>query len=278
MPDRRRKEDASALAAAVDRLYGAPLDQFVALRRELSSALRAAGETSAAREVSGATKPTRTAWALNQVARQKPDLLRVLFETRDRAASAQRGSDAETVRTAVRDYRDQVTEVVRAAREALAAVGIDLGAAQSRRIGETLQAAAAAENEVRQTLLAGRLADDIDDGDALAGLEAGAATSTPLGDERGEGRRAAQRREASERLARQEAAERERRQRERAIEQARHRVASLETQAAEAIALATAAEASARRAAADAAQARRAADQAENLLEQARAEMRTLIG
>ena len=48
--------------------------------KELVAALRARGEAAAAQAVAAAAKPTRTAWALNQVARARPELVEALLQ------------------------------------------------------------------------------------------------------------------------------------------------------------------------------------------------------
>jgi hypothetical protein len=162
---------ATTLAEALERLADGPLDGFVARRRELASSLRAAGELPAARFVAAASKPSRTTWALNHVARHSPELLTHAFEARDAAAEALSSGDAEAARATARAFRERVAVVVQAAREAAAADGAELTAAHARRIGETVQAVSADGAEARAKLLAGRLAGDVEAEEAFAGIE-----------------------------------------------------------------------------------------------------------
>jgi hypothetical protein len=263
MATKRGKGDsqADAVSEALDQLYGAPLERFVPSRRELVASLRASGDIAASKLVASAEKPTRTAWALNQVARRRPELIRALFEARDRANQVQKQGDAEQVRASVREFRDRLTDAVNGAREAANETGFSFNAAQARRIAETLQAAGGAGSEARASVLAGRLAHDVGLEDPFAGLEAG----PPPG-------RGRQDRQAQQ--ARQE--RQERTERLRAIEQVRERVAALERQAAEARAAARHANALARRAQSDAERADRAVAEAEKDLDQARAELQRL--
>src|SRR3984957_9225521 len=153
-----------AVAQALDRLYAAPLDAFIALRRELAASLRVKGDAEAAtasREVAAATKPSRTAWALNQVAHQRPELVRAMLEARDAAASTQKRGEGDSIRVAVREYRSRMTEVTHAARDVLAAAGFGVTASQLRRMGETLAAASVEGSEARAQLAAGRLTVDV---------------------------------------------------------------------------------------------------------------------
>jgi hypothetical protein len=242
------------LSEALDRLYGAPLERFVALRRELVASLRGSGDAAASKVVGSAVKPSRTAWALNQIARRRPELLSALFAARDRATAAQNRGDSDELRGCVRAYRERLAEVVDRARSAAAEAAMDLSAAQGRRIGETLQACAAG-SEARAGLLAGRLSQDVALEDSFAGLGPG---PVPKGHQE----------KGGERQARQA--------RQRAIDQARDQVATLEHRAAEARAAARQASALARRAQSEAEDAARAAAEAEQKLERARAEWQRL--
>jgi hypothetical protein len=257
---------------ALDRLYSAPLDQFTALRRELSAALRASGDAETSRVVAAAAKPTRTVWGLNQVARQRAELLRALFKARDAAAEAQRGAEAAQIRATVREYRDRAAEVVGAVRQALADAGVELTPAQARRIGETLQAASAEGPDARARLLAGRLAQDVDV-DPFAGIEAGStrrsrSTEPPRKDA------LPREREGAEAKAREREAQRQREERTRRTEEARARIAALGEEVREARAAARRAEVAAMRAQNDAEQARRHAADVEARWTRAREEQR----
>lgn len=245
------------LSEALDQLYAAPLERFVALRRELAAQLRSSGDAAAAKRVGSAVKPSRTAWALNQVARRRPELLSALFEAWDRATATPKQSDSDQVRSSVRAYRERLAEVVHGARGVAAEVGVEFGAGQARRMGETLQALCAPGSEARASLLAGRLAQDVAVEDPFAGLAPG-----PL-PKRREG-------ESRERQ--------ERKERQQAINRARDRVTALEHKASEASAAAREANALARRAQSDADRAARAVAEVEQQLERARAELRALKG
>jgi hypothetical protein len=274
-PTKKPTSEPDPLSDALDRLYGAPLEQFVALRRELGGALRAAGELPASRLVATAAKPTRTAWALNQVARGRPELLQAVFDARDGAAVAQKQGDAQQVRTTVREFRTRLAEAVRGARDVLAGVGVRLNAGQSRRIGEALQAASAGGADARAKLLEGRVAQDVGVVDPFGGLDVGE-TRARRSPEPPPEDAASRKREAAARDAHERAIQRERAERDRAIEERRLRVLSLEQKAREAHALAREAEVAAGRAQSAAEKARRACVEADERLGQARAELRTL--
>ncbi len=246
---------------ALDRLLAAPFDQFVALRREIALELRKKGDAPAARAVTAMAKPSRTAWALDQVARRRPELLSAALDAWATAAAAPQQSDADGVRATARAFRDRVADVVAAAGEAASEDGAPLNLQQSRRVAATLQAIAGGEDgAARERLVRGRLVADVDVDDPFAGLG-----------EAPEGRpRPARARE------RELAEERERRARAQALEASRARVAALEAEARDARTAAREAEVAATRAQADANRARRAVEAVERKLEDARKELRGL--
>jgi colicin import membrane protein len=259
-----------ALSGALDRLYAVPLETFVVTRRALADELRAQGDTRASQAVAAAAKPTRTDWALNQVARTKPALVRSLIEARDAAAQAQARGDADELRAATREYRSRVADVVREVRATLEEAHAQASLAQLRRIGETLQAATAEHSDARGRLLRGQLVRDVDIDDPFAGLIAGPASSRQLEPP------APARSTSHQELARKRAAERERAQRQAAQQAAAERVAELEEAARRARAAAREAETASVRAHDEAQRARREADQAEAHLQKAREELRAI--
>jgi chromosome segregation ATPase len=249
-----RSRDAGSdtgVSEAIDALYAAPFDRFVALRGELAARLRAAGDASGAKTIGKAIKPSRTAWALNQVARGQPALVAAVALARDAATAAQKSGDAHEIRDRTRRYREAVADAVRAVRSILEADGVSLSGAQARRVGETLQALAA-DDAGRETLTAGRLTHDVEVDDPFAGLDVGPparhARADPPAREETSSRRPDERtsRQAPEnardaqnaRNARAEAErlrrDRERADHERALEEARARIAALERSVAEA--------------------------------------------
>ncbi len=159
-----------AAEKALDTLYRAPLEGFVTLRKELAAGLRQAGELEGARVLAGASKPTRTAWALNQAARNKPDLVTAIVRSRERAAAAQKSADAHAIRAAVREHRDAIDKMVAEVRAVLDQAGAPLNALQIRRVAETLRTLAT-DDLARHRLLAGRLTEDVSQDDPFARME-----------------------------------------------------------------------------------------------------------
>ncbi len=290
------------VAGALERLYGAPFDEFVTRRKELAASLRAAGDVAGSRLVAAATKPSRSAWALNQVARRRPELLRATLEARARAASAQTGG--EDVRATARAFRERLAEVVQAAGDVTREDGGDLTIAQGRRISATVQAAAAGEDrDLLEKVTGGRLVADVDVDDPFAGLEPGPprekAAKTHAADDAEPEKVHAKSREPERAHAKsrepervhaksrdheaeararelEKARERERERREQELEKARARVAALEDEAREARAAAREAEVAAARARTEAERLRRAVEAVEKKLSDAKGELRSL--
>ncbi len=278
-------------AGALDRLYAVPFDDFVPTRREMVAALRAGGDVAGARAVAAAAKPSRTAWALNQVARQRPELLAAALEARTKAAAAQTSGDA--LRASARAYRDCLAALVQAAGDALREGGGELTASQGRRISATVQAIAGEDDAgAREALLAGRLVADVDVDDPFAGLEAAPVRERPeTHSPRESAPRATHgvRRSHDEVSALEKAREREKQARERErlaqereherqaaeLEKARAKVAALEDEARQARVAAREAEVAAGRARAEAERLRRAVEAVEKRLSDAKGELRS---
>ncbi|HEY5242200.1 MAG TPA: hypothetical protein VIJ22_12065 [Polyangiaceae bacterium] len=259
---------ADAPSEALDRLYAARLEAFLPMRRELVVTLRAAGDAAGARAIAAAAKPTRTAWALNQIAHHRPQLVEAMLGARDAAVSVQKKGDAAAIREAIRESRARTTAVLHAAREVLGAAGFAAPVAQVRRMGETLAAASLDGSEARRLFAEGRLTRDLGQEDPFAGLEPGPArlrreaASAP---DEAKGAAAAKEKAAKEKAAH-----------EAARKAARERVEALEAELREARVEARKKEMAAVRAQDDADRARRAVGEVEARLEGERAELRAM--
>jgi hypothetical protein len=274
-------------AGALDRLYEAPFDAFVSRRREMAAALRASGDVAASRLVLAASKPSRTAWAMNQVARRRPELVQATFEAWAKAAAAQTSGQGEDLRATARAYRDRLADLVQAAGDAVREDGGELTVAQGRRISATVQAVASADEATsREALVAGRLVADIDADDPFGGLELGAAharprVAPPARDDLAARRKVAEagrtrdREQARDREQEKQAREREQERLARELEKARARVEALEAEAREARVAAREAEVAAGRAQVEAQRLRRAVEAVEKRLGEAKAELRS---
>jgi hypothetical protein len=86
--------------AAISQLYGAPREEFIALRKELAKAARSFGALDAAAEIEKLAKPTTAAWVANQLARTDPDdvgELAALGEALRRAHDELNGAELKTL-------------------------------------------------------------------------------------------------------------------------------------------------------------------------------------
>ena len=152
--------DVETFSEVIDRLYGLPLEEFTPARDAASKELRAAGERDAAAEVKRLRKPSRLAWALNQVRRHDPEPVDELIAAGERLQEAQRqlveAGERGLLRDAAADERELVGKIADLAERELATSGHPANATAQGKLFSTLHAAAA-DPEVRDALAAGRL-------------------------------------------------------------------------------------------------------------------------
>jgi hypothetical protein len=173
---------------AIDALYAGAFEDFVPARDALVKELRAAGEKGRAAEVKRLAKPTRAAWAVNQLVRSHADEVAALLEAGETLASSQEqlldGADPSVLRTAA--------EAARALVDALAAAAPADGATRDK-VRATLHAATV-DAQVRDDVRAGRLLKEAS-ASGFGGLEALIASGrgAPSTPRRAPARRAAKR-------------------------------------------------------------------------------------
>lgn len=158
----------------LDRLFSLPLDQFVAERKRIAKTLAQAGQKEEARVLDKIARPTVSAWAVNQVARRDPALVRRLGELTERLRGAQgRTSDggandfaAMTAehRQALGTLRDMIDGV-------LAEGGHEANPQLVRRAITNLRAGVAAP-DTRPSIERGRLVRDVEEADFTTLFEA----------------------------------------------------------------------------------------------------------
>ncbi len=165
---------AAARCAEVTELYVRPPDEFVAARDALVKALRAAGDRDQATRVARLRRPPLSAWALDLVARQAPDLITRLLNAgaalRAATGKAMVG-DASSLRGAEAEERAVVGTILQRAVEGSAAAGIHLNDAHRQRMAATLRAAVL-DGAVAASLRSGTL--DADHEAAPLGFDPGA--------------------------------------------------------------------------------------------------------
>ena len=150
---------AANLDAEIDRLYGLPLDEFIAQRDALAKRLRGAGEPEAGAAVKALRKPTAGAWALNQAVRRRRAETEALLAAGERLRAAHMallsGGDRDELRAAMEEQRTLAATLADCA-EAIASETGKSGPALKERVRATLHAAAL-DDDVRQELAGGRL-------------------------------------------------------------------------------------------------------------------------
>jgi hypothetical protein len=146
-------------AADVRRLYGLPPDRFTAEKQALAKRLRGAGDGEAAAAVTALRRPPLSAWAVNQLVRERTPLLRDLWKAADRLRKAHGGKG--DFKAALDAEREALDALVASAAELLERVEHAATGATLQRVRATLQAAAA-DAEVRRRIEEGTLAEDLE--------------------------------------------------------------------------------------------------------------------
>jgi hypothetical protein len=156
------------VADEVERLYALPLEEFTDARNELAKRL---GDP----DVKKLKKPSVSAWAVNQLTRKREVDVQRLLRAGEQLEKAQkdavRGGDQRPFEKARREERDAVRKLRGEAAELLRASGHPASDTTLERVAKTLHAAAASD-EGRSALRAGRLTEDLEPAgfDALAAL------------------------------------------------------------------------------------------------------------
>lgn len=176
-----------ALADIADRLYAGPLDDFVAARAAAAKEV-ARQDKGLAAAVRGLPKPSVAAWALNMLARNRPDVLDGLGELGARMRAAQESLDAPALRELGRERRTMLVDAVDIARSVAREQGRSISDAMASDVEETLRALTADEGAAN-AVASGRLlkvlsADGVNDVNldgavALPGLLPAATTARP---------------------------------------------------------------------------------------------------
>jgi hypothetical protein len=157
---------------ALDDLYGAPLEDFVAERKRLAKRLD--GEE--AKAFAKARKPNVAAWVLNQLARRERRDVDLLLDAGHRLRQAQagvlRGSEKGAFEDARRKESDALKRLTKAAERLLRDTRGTVGAGVLSQINEGLRAAAISE-EGRELLARGRFVEPPQSTgfDAFAGID-----------------------------------------------------------------------------------------------------------
>jgi hypothetical protein len=151
--------------ANLDKLYGLPLADFTRARDDLARELRKAGEGEVADRVKALSKPSVSAWTVNQLARAERMQVRSLMTAGERLRAAQaellQGGSAGELQDALQRQREVVAVLVQSAKEVLGSAGHPATDATLERIRGTLTAVAGDE-EAARLVETGRLTKDLD--------------------------------------------------------------------------------------------------------------------
>jgi hypothetical protein len=149
-----------------DDLFSLPLEEFTAARNALAKELAATGDKDAATAVKQLKKPTRPAWAINQVAREHPKDVEALLHAGDALREAQEAAlrgDASKLREAGREVNEAIDQLAER-------VG-DVSASVRDAVINTLRVAAA-DPAGRELLRTGTLTTELEPGGfGLEGVE-----------------------------------------------------------------------------------------------------------
>jgi len=218
--------DNNLVREAAAELYSGDPAGFIQRRGDLAAQARASGDAAAAKAISGLRKPTRSAWAVNRLMREDPDVPTRLSALGAGLRAAEGALDGRKLRQLSQDRRELIAALTR---QALAAAGArDAPAAFQEEVAATLSAAVA-DPQVAAELREGSLVRPVQ--------RSGFGFAVPAGDEppdpAGNGdtppsavrpkRSAAGRRRPGPGAGQQERAERQRAERERAERAERER-------------------------------------------------------
>ena len=180
------------LDEAVDELYGLGGDAFLPRRAQLAAAAKAGGDQTLAQAITALRKPTVAAWAVNLLARERPDELHGLADLADRLRRAQQHLDGGALIDLGRERTRLVDSLVAATSTVVAATGARFTPAMARDVATTLVAALASP-EATAAVTSGRLTRTLEYA-GFGEIDLTEATARPLrlvrSDDRPQGRQA----------------------------------------------------------------------------------------
>lgn len=102
------------MADELDQLYATTPENFTALRTELAAEAKKRGDAAAAKQLSGARKPTTAAWVVNQLT-TVPDAVARLRDLGSRLRAAHAAGSGERIRELTAEQRRLTDELTQAA-------------------------------------------------------------------------------------------------------------------------------------------------------------------
>ena len=147
----------------IDQLWTLPLEDFTRARDDLAKRAKDEGDGDAAKEIKALRKPSVGAWAVNQLARRRPEDIRRLLGLGDVMRKAQQealeGGGREALRTATAERRRLVDQLTEDAGALLAKAGHGSSRTVLDKVSDTLTATATDE-ETAELVAGGTLQRD----------------------------------------------------------------------------------------------------------------------
>lgn len=162
----------------LDRLFSLPLAEFVAERKRIARALAQAGQRDDARAIDKIPRPSVSAWAVNQVARREPALVRRLAELTERLRGAQ-GRPGDDFGAMTAEHRQTLSSLRDVVDRVLGEGGHDAGPQLVRRVITNLRAGVA-DADTRPLVETGRLVRDVGEADFTTLFEALPPSTSPV--------------------------------------------------------------------------------------------------
>ncbi|MEJ7634224.1 hypothetical protein [Aeromicrobium sp.] len=126
------------LRAIATDVYGRPLAEFIAARNEQASE---AGDKELGRQIRALRKPSAAAWAVNALARERPEIIQDILDLGEDLRDAQAEADGARTRLLDRERRELTATALAEASTLATAVGGTLSAQAAAGVEETLLAA-----------------------------------------------------------------------------------------------------------------------------------------
>jgi hypothetical protein len=161
------------LDAVAEELYGLPLAEFTPTRTLRAKEARAAGDRDLAASITALAKPTKVAWLINQLVRQRRQDVEPLLALGAGLREATATLSGDDLRTLTRQQHQLVHAIVGTARAIAAKAGEPVSQEVADGVDATLRAALA-DDALAAALSGGRLTDKLE----FAGFGGGATGTT----------------------------------------------------------------------------------------------------
>jgi hypothetical protein len=147
---------ADSLSQVAGELYGLPPAEFTAARDDRARQARTAGDSAAAAQIRKLTRPTVSAWLVNQLARSASPLMSRLYEIAQALQDAQRELAGDRLRELAVERRQLIAGLMPEASRLAAAAGVNVSGGTLDEVRATLEAALA-DAGAREAVQSGQL-------------------------------------------------------------------------------------------------------------------------